>query len=600
MTIHPHPGSVPFGPVRSIPRGRSTGADDWSPVECARALFRCKNILAWITGLGVLVAALITLAQPRTYRSEASLEIQGLNENFLNLKDIYPTAGGIADATGVYVQTQAEMLQQDALLEQVVLKLGLEQRGEFQPRTMLGVREALASKPAPEMAVQNAIEQVQKNLEIVSSRNSRIIRIVAMARDPHLAAGIANTLARTFIAQSAQVRRLAAEQTRESLSAQLRDLNRKLLQSEADLRGLDSRSGALYERIKREVETNRRLYEAMAQKVSDAGVASAVAQSGMRLASPAQPAPRPFKPNWPMNLAIGTFGGLMLAIGAVMLREQSNSVVRAPGEAGMYLTLPELGAIPKAARRTLAGSLRNYRREDLAVERAALEQRFSGVSESVRATLASILAPQANTEDRPRLFVVTSSRAREGKTTVVSNLGIALAEISGRVLLIDGDMRCPRLHKVFDQANSWGLSDVLSEKNAIEDLELDVLVKKTSVPHLYILPSGACTENIFGLLCSARMARLLPRFRQEFDYVIVDAPPCLEFADARILARYTEQLLLVVRADYTDTKVAQTAVQRLLMDGIPVMGVILNRWNPSRGGLDGYGSYYGIDGRGLA
>ena len=129
----------------------------------------------------------------------------------------------------------------------------------------------------------------------------------------------------------------------------------------------------------------------------------------------------------------------------------------------------------------------------------------------------------------------------EGKTTAVSNLGIALAEISGKVLLIDGDMRRPRLHKVFNQVNSWGLSDVLREKNAIEELPSGLyLSKRPWFPHLYLLPSGTCIDNIFGLLCSGRMARLLPRFRQEFEYVLVDAPPCLEFADARIMARYAE------------------------------------------------------------
>ena len=137
------------------------------------------------------------------------------------------------------------------------------------------------------------------------------------------------------------------------------------------------------------------------------------------------------------------------------------------------------------------------------------------------------------------------------------------------MLLIDGDLRRPRLHKVFDQINSWGLSDLLREKNAVEELPPEVLVKKTAVPGLSLLPSGTCTDNIFGLLCSGRMARLLPRFGQEFDYVLVDAPPCLEFADARIMARYAERLLLVVRADYTDRQTAQAAVQRLLQDGIP-------------------------------
>jgi polysaccharide biosynthesis transport protein len=180
----------------------------------------------------------------------------------------------------------------------------------------------------------------------------------------------------------------------------------------------------------------------------------------------------------------------------------------------------------------------------------------------------------------------------------VSNLGIALAEIGSKVLLIDGDMRRPQLHRVFDQANSWGLSDVLREKNAVDELPMDVLVKRTAVPHLYLLPSGASTDNVFGLLYSGRMSRLLPRFRQEFDYVLVDAPPCLEFADARIMARYAEELLLVVRANYTDRKTAQAAVQRLLLDGIPVMGVILNRWDPARSGMYNYPRFYGLSRQG--
>ncbi len=97
-------------------------------------------------------------------------------------------------------------------------------------------------------------------------------------------------------------------------------------------------------------------------------------------------------------------------------------------------------------------------------------------------------------------LVVTSSRPIEGKTTVVSNLGIALAEIGSKVLLIDGDMRRPQLHRIFDQSNGWGLSDFLRESNPIDELPLDVLVKKTAVSHLYLLPGGASTDNIFGVL----------------------------------------------------------------------------------------------------
>jgi receptor protein-tyrosine kinase len=188
----------------------------------------------------------------------------------------------------------------------------------------------------------------------------------------------------------------------------------------------------------------------------------------------------------------------------------------------------------------------------------------------------------------------------EGKTTVVSNLAIGLSEIGSKVLLIDGDMRRPRLHHVFDLANSWGLSDLLREKNAVEDLPLDALVKKTKLPGLYLLPSGVSVDNVFGLLWSRRMERLLPRFRKEFDFVLLDAPPCLEFADARIMARHADQLLLVVRANHTEIRTVQVAVQRLLLDGITVMGFILNRCDLAQSDVYRYAFQYGLGRQGLA
>jgi receptor protein-tyrosine kinase len=346
-----------------------------------------------------------------------------------------------------------------------------------------------------------------------------------------------------------------------------------------------------YTALQREADGDRQFYESLSRRADEADVASTVRQSNIRLVGPAQAASHPYKPNVPLNLALGLLGGLALAIGYVMLQEQTNSNLRTPGDAGAYLTLPELGAIPKAEERR-AGALGflGVRHAKSHVERASLEQPSSEVSESFRATLASILSASHN-GDQPHVMVVTSSRPMEGKTTVVSNLGIALAEIGNKVLLIDGDLRRPQLHKVFDQVNSWGLSDVLREKNAIEELPLEVLVKKTAIPRLCLLPSGTGTDNIFSLLCSGRMARLLPRFREEFDYVLVDAPPCLEFADARIMARYAERLLLVVRADYTDRKTAQAAVQRLQLDGISVMGVIFNYWDPAHNDSYAYPRY---------
>jgi len=500
------------------------------------------------------------------YQSHASIQIQGLNDNFLSLRDIYPTAAPGAD-NAVYIQTQAEILRQDALIEHVVQKLGLDQRPEYQDsHGFWGSRTAL--------------EQVKRDVQIVPTRGSSIIQIVCEARDPKLAADLANTLAQTFIDQSIEARQRSAKQTQTSLSLERDALRKRLLQSEAMLDaypdGGKDRTG--YNALKRELDANRQFYQVISQRVNEAGVASTVDQSSARLVGPAQPPAHPYKPNVPLNLLLGAIGGLSLGVGYVMLREPTRSPWRTPGEAAACLGLTGLGAIPKVVSRT--SLLRRTDVQSTPIERASIDQPSSPLSESFRATLASILST-TNDGHHKGVLVFTSPRTGEGTTTVTSNLAIQFAEMGSKVLLIDADLRRPRLHQIFNQPNTWGLSDLLREKNAIEELPLEALVKRTSVPRLYLLPGGSSHDNIFALLWSGRLARLLPRFGQEFDYVLIDAPACLEFSDARIISRYAETAILVLRPDYSGRDSAQAAVQRLKLDGIPFAGVILNAWDLS-------------------
>ncbi len=527
--------------------------DDWSLADCLRILYRRKATVAAIASLGILAAALICALRPHTYRSRASLEIQGLNESYLDLRDVYPAASPAGDNV-VYIQTQVEMLQQDNLFEQVGRKLNLENLPEYRsPRGL--------------------VARLREDVSILPIKNSRIVQIICDARSASLAANVANTLAETFIDQNIRMRQDAARQTYQSLLPQLAEL-RSALRSSPEV--ADHGSATARE------DVNRHMYAALLQKADYAWLASRLNSTNIRLIDRAEPAATFQRPNLPLTLGIGLLGGLLLAVGWVMLQEQHRDVVRVPGDAGACLALPELGAIPQAGGWTPPAFVSyGFAKGELRIQRVALEQRAE-LSEPFRAIATSVLSSGIG-GGQARLLVVTSCQPLEGKTTVVSNLGIALAAIGQKVLLIDADLHRPRLHKLFDASNSWGLSDVLREKNAIEELPLDVLAKKTSVPHLYLLPSGATTDNIFGLLHSERMTRLLPLFRKEFDYVLVDAPPCLEFADARIMARYAEKLVLVVRANYTDRRTAQAAVERLRLDGLPLMGVILNRWHPSPG-----------------
>jgi len=530
--MHRSPGS-------RVPPDHRTSPEDWSVAECVRILRRRKATLLWITCLGVLATVLVTSVQPRIYQSRALLEIQAFNEDFLNLRDIYPTATFSAYA-GLYMETQAELLQQDSLIERVARKFHLEGRPEFQPSTAF-------------------LTKLREDIRITPVRNSRILQIVCDSRDAPLAADLANTLARTFIEQSIETRQRAARQTYQSLRVQLEGLRPALLRKPpraAQLVPVAARAPFLAT-----MDASRQLYEEILQKANDARMASEVRQSNIRLIGPAEPAGRPYTPNLPLNLVIGTLGSFVVAIGYVMLQEQNTSVLRSPGEAGMCLALPELGAIP----------------------RGVGEQRSSHLSEAYRAAVVSILSATHN-GGHPRNLVFTSSRPMEGKTTLVSSLGLALAEIGKQVLLIDGDMRRPQLHRIFDQVNGWGLSDILREWNSIEELPFKVLVKKTTVPNLYLLPGGGSADDISGLLYSGRLTELLARSREEFDYVLVDAPPCLECTDAGNLARCADGLVLVVRAGCTERKTARAAVQRLESDGVRVTGVILNGWDSSRSG----------------
>lgn len=579
------------GPTQNPGEREALELEQWSATDCLITLCRRRKTLLVFTGAGLLATLIVSMIQPRWYQSSASVEVLGINDNFLNTRDINPTADPGADGSAVYVQTQADLLQRDALIELVAKELHLDQRKGFGRAPQFWQR-AIESDDSPQQKLQNTVEELKKHIRVLPSRNSRIIEIITEAREAVLAADIANSLASNFIEQRAEERQRSAARVHDSLKLQLERLRMNLIRTEAKLQAQGTPLATLgrfqsakspisnlaVDALEGQFDANRHFYEVMQQRVNDAAVAAAVRQPAISVISRAQPASYPYRPNLPVNAAIGLFGSLLLAIGWVMLQEQTSTVVSNPGEAGMYLTVPELGAIPRVRPPNfgIGRITARLRHNPMNADQSLVD---FNLMESFRSTLTSILSERKN-GDSPRSFVITSASPMEGKTTIVSNLGIVLAEIGKKVLLIDGDLRRPRLHKAFGQANSWGLTDILRERNAIEDLPLKALVKKTAIPHLHLLPSGPCTDNVFGLLHAGRMSSLIPRFREEFDFILIDAPPCLQFADARIMARYTEQLLLVVQAHTTARRTAQYALQRLTLDGIPVMGVILNNWVP--------------------
>ena len=359
----------------------------------------------------------------------------------------------------------------------------------------------------------------------------------------------------------------------------------KVWEQESRRAALASANMVHYSRLKHELDATREVHDALQRQMNEAEVAATIRPSNIRILGGAWPPENPRTPNIPLNLALGLFGGAIAAVGLVTLLEQSGRRLAVPGDVEAHLSLRELGAIPAAAEgvrllRRLGGGGANR------VELSSWENPLSRLSESFRSTLASLMVESR--DGKSKVLVVTSPLPAEGKTTVTCNLGIALAEIGRRVLVIDGDMRRPRLHRVFAQVNSWGLSVLLTDKTPVQDLPIDTLTRKTSVPNLSVLPSGPGARSIFRLLCSEQYAALMRRLRTEFDHILIDAPPSLEFADARALAHQADGVILVLRACHTDGRTALSAVHRFRDDGIPVLGAILNDWNPSSSRAYGY------------
>jgi len=357
----------------------------------------------------------------------------------------------------------------------------------------------------------------------------------------------------------------------------------------------DSEKSIQYDMLKHEVDTNRQIYQVMLQRVKESSIASALKASNVRVIDPAKAPRRPYKPNLPVNGAAGLFCGLLLGTVAIVIRSKVDASVQEPGDAGMLLGIPELGIIPTVGPaltrvspvRTLFSRENELENPDRRVITSCTDS--PNIADSFRAVLASILF--AGARQRQRVLVVASASAGEGKTTMTTNLAVTLANMDRRVLLIDGDIRSPRIHEIFDLDNSVGLTTVLRQI-AVNDVPTDSFIRETSVTNLHVLTSGPAIQASADLLFSTSMPALVARYRKKYDMVLIDTPPMLFMPDARVLGRVGDAVVLVARAGKTTRSGIQAAYRRFVEDRTPVLGVVLNDWNSKTSAYKHYAAYH--------
>jgi succinoglycan biosynthesis transport protein ExoP len=367
---------------------------------------------------------------------------------------------------------------------------------------------------------------------------------------------------------------------------------------------------AQYNALKREVETLRQSYQSLLMQANQTGMGNSVPINPIRIVEPSNPPGAPYKPRPVLNIMLGTILGLAGTAAFVFQRERADLSVRSPGSMRSFLNTPELGVIPKLSldggsrAKLLPNSVENGNTISIAgstddqQKDTALtlwESAPSFMAESFRETLASIMRIHGHAKTQ-RTILITSPGPGEGKTTVVHNLGIALAETGRKILLVDADFRRPHLHKAFHLSNDRSLIDLIYEERPLTDYPPEDWGMSTEVAGLSVLPNRSTDNNVARALYSPRLRGIFQKLREMYDMVLVDAPPVLHLADARIIAPLTDAAILVLRSGVTARKSAIEAHRRMQEDGLFLLGTVLTGWEASNSYLKRHYYYDYVEG----
>ena len=320
-----------------------------------------------------------------------------------------------------------------------------------------------------------------------------------------------------------------------------------------------------YNLLRREVESNREIFSSLLDRLKETGVSAALLSSNISIVDRAEVPLRPSKPAKTRNLLVASLIGVITGVGLAFLREQLDTTVKDTREVERALGVPTLALIPSWA--ALEGR-KTRRHTQLAL--AAHTRMGSAFAEAFRALRTSLLF--SGFTQPPRTVMITSLHRDDGKTSLATNLAIVLAQLNvGEVLLVDGDMRRPRLHDLLGVPQAPGLSTYLSGEAPLSDV-----VKPTHIPNLLVLPSGEIPVNPTELMSSARLQEANALIRQHFAHVVFDTPPLFGISDAMVLAPQVEGVVLVLRRGRASREAAQRAVRVLASMRARLLGVILN------------------------
>lgn len=330
---------------------------------------------------------------------------------------------------------------------------------------------------------------------------------------------------------------------------------------------------AEFEDLARAAATDQEIFSTLLQRAKEAGVTTGLVASNIRVVDRATAPQSPVSPNPRRNLVMALFGGSLLALGLAFFRDYMDRALTTPEEVKAALGLPCLGLVPRLTGRKSG--------ESPLVSDPRLPAVFQ---EAVRAVRTNVLFSSA--DEAVRTILVTSTGPGEGKTTVACNLAVSLAQTGRRVLIVDADMRKPRVHGVFQQSPWPGLSEAIGEGATAAECAVG-----TPVPNLWLVPAGAIPRDPSDLLSSERCRQFIAGLAESYEWIIIDSPPVMAVTDASLLAHLAAGVLFVVAADQTKSPAAVNALNQLDRANAKFVGAVLNGVNFKRNSFY-YGDHY--------
>lgn len=537
------------------------------------------------------------------------------------------------------VDSRIRVIKGKVVIERIVKELGL-----------------VGEDPTPQQLIV-AVASLKENVIVDRIEGTNLVRISVYGNDPVMIAQIANRIAEVYIEEDLKERRKKARGVREFIEKQLATVGGRLKAAEEgqigasmplfkrlaelrkerdelldrytemhpDVRRIVGEIGTLQEQLKNlpepgaelespiaphDYELDQRLYRMFRERLEEARISEAELVSDIVIVDPAIPPKYPVRPNKPLIITFGIAVGLTVSLTSVFVVERLDTTIGTIEDIESFLKLPALGVIPymgpKEDKRPLGRKgrflferLRHPRvkpKDMIATLKSQLLLYHSPRStayEAFRMLRTNVQIEVLGDKVKGKVVLITSAGPEEGKSIIVANLAITMAQAGNKMLLIDSDLRRSVIHKLFEfKDKEPGLTDILTGTSKVEDtirgladvligkLEIDRIIKSPGLDNLYILTSGSIVPNPAELLTSPAMSGLIEKLKGMFDIILMDSPPVLAVADPTILATKVDAPVLVYKSGKTSRNAVHRAKVQLEAVGAPCKGVILNNVSP--------------------